>query len=81
MIRVQTLRFIGSKNKYIKSTQNHEIIKDEESNIDMAINDFIKNNGYKLVSVSITPIVCQTHNNCGYHGVDLLYTILYDDLI
>ena len=47
MIRVQTLRFIGSKNKYNKSTQNHEIIKDEESNIDMAINDFIKNNGYQ----------------------------------
>ena len=80
MYRVKTFRFVGSKNKYIKGTQEHEMIKDTESNIDMVINDFITDDGYKLVSVSITPIDCQSHNNCGYNKVDLLYTILYDDL-
>ena len=81
MIRVKTFRFVGSKNKYVKSTQEHEMIKDTESNIDMVINDFITDDGYKLVSVSITPIDCQSHNNCGYNKVDLLSVVIVSAIV
>lgn len=80
MTQLKTFKFIGSKNKYLGNSKGNQKITTSEPNIDLTINDFITDNGYKLISVSVTPIVCQTHNNCGYHGVDLLYTILYDDL-
>ena len=81
MIQIKTFKFIGSKNKYLGNSKGNQKVTTNESNIDLTINDFITDNGYKLISISITPIICHEHNNCGYNEVDLLYTILYDNLI
>ena len=81
MIQVKTFKFIGSKNNYLGNSKGNKKIATHESNIDLAINDFITDNGYKLISVSVNAITCHEHNNCGYNEVDLLYTILYDNLI
>lgn len=77
MLKIKTFRFIGSKNSYTRSGNTNEKVYDKENKIDHEINQFLKDNGYDLVDIKITTIETNYHNNCGYNGVDLLYTVIY----
>ena len=76
-MKIKTFRFIGCKNNYIREKSTSEKVYDKENKIDYEINQFLKDNGYELVDIKITTIETNYHNNCGYNGVDLLYTIIY----
>ena len=75
LAKVKTFRFFGSYNEYKNSTFSN--IKTNTEDIDMEINNFIKENVTELIDIKITTVECRWHNNGGYNNVDLIYTIIY----
>lgn len=73
--KVKTFRFIGSKCEY--TDRKFILLKTNTEDIDKEINEFVSENVTELIDIKITTVENHYHNNGGYNGVDLIYTVIY----
>ena len=78
MLQIKTFRFKGSKTSYNINTRKHTNINDDTNVIDEYVNNFIIDNGYRLVDLKVSTVDCAYHNNGGFNEIDLIYTLIYD---
>jgi hypothetical protein len=77
-MKIKTFRFIGSSNVYNRNDKTNSKKYTKESDIDLVINDFLRDGGHTLVDIKIITVESNHHNNCGYNLVDLIYTVIYE---